>query len=175
MDNDVFNGQNIKKFSDFSIEEYLDLFSKQYFLETSKKQSLESRSGIILSFVVAFSIMLFDKVNLKFINSTDSVMIFAVFMRLILCFVCYIFDFLSILYSALNILTLGIKHLNIDIYSNTYLSREKIDGLVDIFNTYKDLIKDYRRVNGIKAKRLNKSVLFLILCVIIFCIYINLF
>ena len=102
-------------------------------------------------------------------------MTFAVFMRLILCFVCYMFDFLSILYSALNILTLGIKHLNIDIYSNTYLSREKIDGLVDIFNTYKDLIKDYRRVNDIKAKRLNKSVLSLILCVIILCIYINMF
>lgn len=90
-------------------------------------------------------------------------------------FLYYIFNFLSILYSALNILTVKIKNLNVDFYDNTYLSREKIDGLTGIFYTYQELINDCRRVNSIKSKKLNKSVLFLMLCVVVFCVYVNLF
>lgn len=77
MNNDISN---------FSIEEHLDLFSKQYSLEMSKKQQLEVRSGIVLSLGIAFAIMLFDKINLTFIDSIYSVITPADFIRLILCF-----------------------------------------------------------------------------------------
>lgn len=140
---DETNNSMSSKIPKQTIEEvdgvYLDILLKEYEIERSKKQGLESRSGILIAILSVFSIYIIEHIEIKpivFLFSQDTpilVWIQAMFSLLVI-----IFYFSTLIFS---ICVIGVKEQ--DIVTTQWKSTEIIQSHND---TLKMLIKNYIKV-----------------------------
>lgn len=144
--------------ADTAIEEYFDIIKSEYETERNKKQSFESRAGLIMALLGAICIFLFEKVQLKDIFSLMTVPLtfldFAIILSGLGVYVCFLFTMLMI------IKTITIKqHDNFEVKSidEVLLSEHRLTALCKIIFTYRDIIIQHRTLNELRAKDFRKS------------------
>lgn len=144
--------------ADTAIEEYFDIIKSEYETERNKKQSFESRAGLIMALLGAICIFLFEKVQLKDIFSLMTVPLtfldFAIILSGLGVYVCFLFTMLMI------IKTITIKqHDNFEVRSidEALLREHRLTALCKIIFTYRDIIIQHRTLNELRAKDFRKS------------------
>lgn len=144
--------------ADTAIEEYFDIIKSEYETERNKKQSFESRAGLIMALLGAICIFLFEKVQLKDIFSLMAVPLtfldFAIILSGLGVYVCFLFTMLMI------IKTITIKqHDNFEVRSidEALLGEHRLIALCKIIFTYRDIIIQHRTLNELRAKDFRKS------------------
>lgn len=138
--------------------EYLDIVQREYENERTKKQSFETRAGLILALLGALCSFLFGQVPLTDIFSLmTSAMTFLIFAKIASGLLVYggcIFTMLMII----RTITVQ-KHDNFEVQSIDYtlLAEPRHKALGRIIFTYRDIIVQHRKRNELRAKDFRKS------------------
>lgn len=143
-----------------SIQEYYDLIMEEYSVERDKKNSFDSRAGIILGFLGIIVIYIFDgiKINELFNNLGDPIQLQPT-LKILVVLVTIISFFVSLYYS--------IRVLNVEAYTGykvSNITKDKLKNNSGIYTKalfvmeYKEVVMSYRANNLIKAKYLYKSI-----------------
>ena len=160
---------------DVPINEYYQLILNEYNNERDRKQSIETRSGIILTLIVAFFAFVFEKVKLlSFFSLFNQPLTFKILVIIISGLFFYIAFFIAILFSLFSIKTKTYAFYDVSKITSATLMSSKIPTLGQIILDFVEAIKNNRKVNDKKAKYFNLAVISLVVCIACLCIYVNL-
>lgn len=158
-----------------TLEPYFELVYNEYNHERNRKQSLESRSGIILSVIAAIIAIVFDKIKIVDIFPLfTSPITFLILLKIVTAFGIYIGLVCSVSFSLKTIFIQ--KYANYDVLTITpiTLGNHKNKEMGNIILTYCRIIAEHRVLNEKKASSLSQSIIGLAICIISICLYINL-
>ncbi len=163
-----------KNIDSIAINDYLEVIKKEYDNERGKKQSFETRAGFIITIVSAIYAFIMDKVKFSDIqNIIDKPLYFIGVIKIII----FIFIYLSFCYtiyaSIMVIYTKEHKNFNIENITGNLLASNRLEGIVEIIRIYKEIIKDHRLKNDIRAKYLNSAFLGIAINLVLISLYIN--
>lgn len=139
--------------SNTAIPEYLDVVKSEYEIERSKKQSFESRSGLLLTLLGAIAIFYFQSIKLSDIFILLSKpLTFILLVKILsgcITYGTFIFTFISIIKTISakkydNFETEGINE--------QLLVENRINALARLIFTYREIIKQHRISNEKRAK-----------------------
>lgn len=158
-----------------SLEPYFELVQNEYQNERNRKQSLETRSGIVLTIIVAMVAIILDKIPFRgILEGMTELLSFIVLLKIVSGLLIYIFLIASVFYSFKTLTTTTYVAFNIANISNKKLGNIKNFELLSIITTYRDIIKKHREINEKKAKAFTLAIEQLIFCALCVVIYINL-
>lgn len=155
--------------------EYLEVVKNEYSFERGKRQSFEARAGLIITIIGALFVFLFDKVKLKHVlGLMNKPLSMISFLEIIAGFLVYI--------GAIYTVFMFMKAIKVELYKNydvesiedSELIEDRVTGALKIIITYKDIIKQHRKINNKKAKNLDNAFKGLLLTLISLVLYINL-
>ena len=148
-----------------ALEPYFTLVQNEYTYEKNRKQSLESRSGVVLSVLAVIISLVFERIKVKIVfpKLADCLTLFSLF-QVVLGLCIYFSLFFCVFYSLKTIFISSYAAYNINNISPTALGNPKNKELVTIITTYRDIIKEHRLNNEKKAKTLSKSIISLVVC-----------
>ena len=150
---DSRNSHPTIRVEDTAIVEYVDIMKKEYEIERNKKQSFESRIGVIITLLGAICIFLFEKVRLKDVVTFMSLPLSFVDLLKIVSAMCAYVSFILAMVMAAK--TIGIKqHPNFEVKSidETLLSEQRMVSLCKVIFTYRDIIVQHRDLNEKRAR-----------------------
>lgn len=160
---------------DVPIDEFYQLVQNEYNSERDRKQSIETRSGIILTVSMAFFAFVIDKVDLKLVFSRfNEPLTFFLFIKILIGILTYISYFLSVFFSIWSLKTKTYAFYNIGNITTATLLSPRIPSYGQLILDIVDIVKTNREVNNKKIKHFNRSILCLVICIICLCIYMNL-
>jgi hypothetical protein len=155
---------------------YLDIIKNEYNLENNRKQSFETRAGLILAFLATLSTFLFDKVKLNSLfNAMTSTQPFVVNIKIIAGIVIYVSLGIAI-FKAIRIITtkqsgaINVVNINTNRLNNNY--QEEIQ---DLILAYRDIIINRRKINDLSAQNLRHAIYALIALLISIMIYFSIY
>ena len=142
--------------------EYLESFKKEYDNERIKKQSLETRAGIIITMLGGLFIFLINDLELFkylfiFFKNPSCLINYLKFL-LILAIIIY---FILIFYQLINILNIQ-NYGGFDVKPPIEYNLEYNDTLDDLLLTYKEIIIVHRENNSKNAIFLSKAIEYLV-------------
>lgn len=145
--------------NDTAIVEYLEIVRSEYEIERNKKQSFENRSGLIMAFLGAICIFLFEKVRLQDIFSLmTATLTFMEFIKIVsglAVYLSFIFTIIMIVYTIIVK-----RHDNFEVarIDEELLVEQRLESLCKIIFTYRDIIIQHRGLNEKRAKAFNMSI-----------------
>ena len=167
---EVMNSQKL----DVPINEFYTLIINEYNSERDRKQSVESRSGIILSVSMAFFALVLDKVKVsEILSNFDTPLTFNLLLKMSTGLIIYIAYFLSVVFSILTLKSKIYAFYNVSNITTARLMSDRISTFGQLILDYVEIIKTNRNVNDKKIKHFNCAVLCLVICVVCLCIYMN--
>ncbi len=159
-----------------AMEEYYDIVKSEYETERNKKQSFENRAGLIMTFLGAILVFMFDKVSLIEVYPllTETPLSFLMLLKIL--------SILGIHSSFIFTITMLVRTLSTNLHEN--FDVEKIDedllgqprdyALCQIIFTYRDIITQHRNLNESRAKHYKNALYGIVIILISLIIYINL-
>lgn len=158
-----------------SLEPYFDLIQNEYARERERKQSLETRSGIIITVATGMFSYLFNSIKIKIIFQLFAdVLTFFSLLKIVSGMLIYVSFFACILFSFKTINTSVHSYFDISIITPEILGHQKNFEMIDIITAYKEVVLNHRNNNEEKAKFLRLSIRSIVVCAISTCVYINL-
>lgn len=160
--------------SNTAINEYFSVVTNEYQIERSKKQSFETRAGLLLTLLSAICIFYFQSIRLSdIISLMNEPLTFLILTKIssgLIIYFSFIFTFISI------IKTLSAKrHNNFEIknINENLLSENRTDAMARLIFTYRDIIIQHRISNEKRAKWYRTSLYCTFLLLISTIIYIS--
>lgn len=138
--------------SDTAINEYFSVVTSEYQIERSKKQSFETRSGLLLTLLSAICIFYFQSIKFTdIISLCNKPLTFLLFIKIIsgiLIYLSFIFTFISII----KTLTAK-KHDNFEVkgINERLLIEDRKNAMARLIFTYRDIIIQHRLSNKKRA------------------------
>lgn len=171
----IANAPTISSKLDIPINEYYQLILNEYNNERDRKQSIETRSGLILTLIATFFAFVLEKIKFSGILSlVNQPLTFCLLITIISGFVFYVAFFTSILFSLLSLKIKTYAFYNITKINTATLMAQRIPAMGQIILDFVETIQNNRKVNDRKAIYFNRAVISLVICIISLCIYINL-
>ena len=170
--NETTHSPEFIEISETAIPEYLEVVKKEYEIERGKKQSFESRAGLIITVIAAISVFLFERV--KFSELTDlmsSPLTFYILVKIVAGIAVYLGFILTVI---MIFRTVSVKeHDNFEVKSidEELLRENRIEAICRLIFTYRNIIVQHRTVNGKRAtsyKNALYGIVSTIFCVIIY-------
>lgn len=157
---------------DVPINEYYELVLHEYNNERGRKQSIESRSGILLSLETAFFAIIFDKKILSNIFSLFSQpLTFISLIEILTGLAFYVFFFISILFSLLSLKIKSYAFYNVSRITTAALMAKRVPAVGQIILDIVEAIGINRQENEKKAKYFNNSIICIVICIACLFIY----
>lgn len=152
--------------------DYLDVVKEEYAHERAKRQSFESRANIIMTFVGVLSVFIFEKIPLNHIfRLFNKTLTFNSFIEIISGIGLYLSLGLTIYWIIKCISIEKVGNFPIDEIDTDILAEKRLEGVVKLILTYKDIINTHRDKNNLKAINLNKSYIGSVLIVCFMLVY----
>lgn len=136
-----------------AIKEYFEIVNTEYQNERNKKQSFESRAGLLLTLLSAICIFYFQSIKIKdIVLLFDQTLTFALLLKIlsgIMIYLLFVLTFIAII----NTITTK-RHSNFDVknINEGLLVEKRIDALTRLIFTYRDIIQQHREINESRAK-----------------------
>jgi len=159
------------------INEYYQLVLNEYNNERDRKNSIETRSGVVLVFIAAFYVFALENCKLVDIfNLFDISLTFILLCKIVTVLGFHIAFFISVFFSWYSIKTRIYPFYDMSTlqYPCPKLEQIIIDFVGKPQEQKKGIIQQHRDVNSKKAKCFDKAMIFLFICIICLCIYTNL-
>lgn len=160
---------------DVPINEYYQLILNEYNNERNRKQSIETRSSIVLTLIAALFAFAFDK--MKFSNVFilfDKPLTFLMLIKILSALFFFIAFFAAILFSLLSVKTRQYEFYAVNTITTEKILGPKIPTLGQIILDFVEAIEKNRNKNNIKAKFFDFAMISIVICIICLCIYSNL-
>lgn len=143
---------------DTAIVEYFELIQNEYNIERNKKESFESRSGLILALLGTISIFLFERIQLKdILPLIHAQLTFTNLIKIISC----VFIYISFTFTMIMIIkTITVQqHDNFSVKNidEELINTQRIHSLCKIIFTYRDIIIQHRQMNQKRAINFRNS------------------
>lgn len=161
--------------NDTAIVEYLDVVKTEYAIERNKKQSFESRAGLIMAMLGAISIFLFEKVRLKDVFlSMHMTMTFLVLIKIFSGLLVY-GSFIFTMFMIIKTITVGeYENFEVKNIDETLLGEQRLTALCRIIFVYQEIIIKHRSKNKPRADAYKNSLYGIFVNLISLIIYIAL-
>lgn len=157
------------------IKEYLEIVKEEYQIERGKRQSFESRAGIIITILTALCAFVFEKIKIK--NIIELMMqkqcSFLNLLQIITGIVAYGAFMIALLYALKTINVRKYSNFNVAAIKEERIAKPVIAGCIELINNYKTIILDHRKENEKKAKYLKKAYISIFVSIIAIIIYVN--
>ncbi len=136
-----------------AIPELLDILRSEYEIERDKKQSFETRTGLLITLLGVTFIFCFDKISFNdLINLFDQDLNF--YLLIEIC--CGVFFFISSALAIYNIVktlkTDSHYNYNLEMTTTQYLSEARLDALLRNIEHYREIVEQHRDRNEMRAK-----------------------
>lgn len=165
----ILNSQRL----DVPINEFYTLVLNEYNCERDRKQSIETRSGIIVTISMAFFAIVLRKINLfEVISLFKEPLSFNLLVEILAGLFVYVSYFLSMFFSMLSLKSNIYAFYSISAINTAILMSDRISNLGQLILDYVEIIKTNRKVNDKKVYYFNKAILFLVICIVCICLYI---
>ena len=155
-------------------ELYLDILLKEYDIEMSKKQSLETRSGLLITMLCALSIFIFDKISFTGIGSILKIepltnLLAIKFITGILVYIAFISTLI------ISICIIGVRQHNIVnmVWKSEEVVQEHSKTVKMFIKNYMHVVDELRKFDNLKAKRLRFAYKTAILMIVSLICYIS--
>lgn len=163
------------KIENTCIKEYLEIVKEEYQIERGKRQSFESRAGIIITILTALCIFMFDKIQ---ISNIIGLMVqeqcsFFDFLQIITGVVAYVGFIVALLYALKTITIRKYSNFNVAAIKEEKMAKPVIEGCIELVNSYKNIIIAHREENEKSAKYLKKAYISIFVSIIAIIIYVN--
>lgn len=146
------NNTSSFQLEDTAIPEYLEIMKNEYEIERNKKQSFESRSGLLLTLLSAICIFYFQNIKIAdIINLFSQALTFILLLKIIvgcLVYFSFFFTFLAIIKTLRSK-----KHFNFEIknINESLLAESRKDALARLIFTYRNIIVQHRSLNETRS------------------------
>ena len=159
---------------DVPINESYQLILNEYNNERDRKQSIETRSGIILTLIATFFAFVLEKIRFSdIIFLFDKPLSFILLIKIIAGLVFFIAFFAAVFFSLLSIKTKKYAFYDVNTITTVKLMSKRIPTFGQIILDFVEATSKNRNENNKKAKYFNFAVICLVVCIICLCIYIN--
>lgn len=153
----------------------LDVMKQEYERERSKRQSFETRAGLIITILAALCIFIFDRVNISDIIHLMTVPCsFLIFARILSGGTIYISFILSLYFVVKTVKVKEYCDLDVLAINEYFMGRPRIQGVIELTNAYRKITAQHRSVNNINAQSLQRSIFWVSIAILAIIIYINL-
>ena len=160
---------------DIPINEYYQLILNEYNNERDRKQSIETRSGIILTLIAAFFAFVLKEICLsELICLFDNPLTFKILITILSGLSFYVAFLASIIFSLLSIKTNRYAFYDVSKITTAKLMSKRIPTFGQIILDFVEATSKNRMENNKKAKFFNFAIISLVVCIFCVCIYINL-
>ena len=136
-----------------AIKEYFEIVNSEYQNERNKKQSFETRAGLLLTLLSAICIFYFQSITIKdVVLLFDQTLTFALLIKIISGIMIYVFFVLTFIAIIKTIATK--RHSNFDVtnINEALLAEKRVDAMARLIFTYSTIIKQHREINESRAK-----------------------
>ncbi|MBR5402175.1 MAG: hypothetical protein IK102_10240 [Treponema sp.] len=159
---------------DVPINEYYQLILNEYNNERDRKQSIETRSGIILTLIAAFFVFVLEKISLSEIFLLfEEPLNFILLIKILSGLFFFIAFFAAMFFSFLSIKTNKYAFYDVNKITTAKLMSKRIPTFGQIILDFVEATSKNRIENNKKARYFNLGVISLVVCIVCLCIYIN--
>lgn len=152
----------------------LDVMKQEYERERSKRQSFETRAGLIITILAALCIFIFDRVNISdIIHLMTAPCSFFVFVKILSGWTIYISFILSLYFVVKTVKVKKYSNLDILAINEYFMGKPRIHGVIELANAYRKITTQHRSVNSINAQSLQRSIFWVSIAILAIIIYIN--
>lgn len=172
QETDVIDRDEIVNIQNTAMEEYLNTVKMEYQFERDKKQSFESRAGILLTLLGAISIFYFQTMNFHdILILCNKTLTFCVLIKIITGLTVYA-AFIVALWEILQTLCVRRLH-NFEVkgINEALLKEERTDAIARLIFTYKEIIVNHRESNESRSRKYRtalKAIFVLIVSTVIY-------
>lgn len=153
----------------------LDVIKQEYERERNKRQSFETRAGLIITILAALCIFIFDRVNISdIIHLMTGPCSFLVFARILSGWTIYISFILSLYFVVKTVKVKEYCNLDVLAINEYFMGKPRIQGVIELTNAYRKITTQHRSVNNINAQSLQRSIFWVSIAILAIIIYINL-
>ena len=150
-----------------ALEPYFDLIKNEYKLEMDRKQSLETRSNIVITVTLALTAFIFQKVEVKCILVLLPLpLTFLLLVKIITGFLIYFSLICSSIFVFKTLFTASYATFELSAISEQSLGNRKNKELGNIIIAYRDIVSENRKINDKKARTFEYSSIFIIVCLV---------
>lgn len=154
------------------IDEYYNLVLHEYDNERGRKQSIETRSGILLSLETAFFAIIFDEnISLDIFSLSFQPLSFISLIEILTGLAFYVFFFISILFSFFSLKIRNYAFYNVSQITTDTLLSKRVPAVGQIILDIAEAIDKNRQENNKKAKYFNNSIICIVICIACLFIY----
>lgn len=158
-----------------TILDCLDIMKHEYEIERNKRQSFETRSGLVITILAALCIFIFDRVSISDIfELMTGPCTFIVFIKILSGVAIYISFVLSLYFVIKTINVKAYKNLNVSAINECFMGKPRIEGALKLVHAYRDIIMQHRNINQTSANNLKASIYWVAVAVSTIIIYVNL-
>ncbi len=169
---DLNSGENNLDLNDIVALEYLDVVKDEYMIERSKRQSFESRSNMVMTFIGVLSVFILSEVKLSSLFELCNVILtFYNLIKIISGFGIYIFLVITIYWIIKCTSVEKIGNFPVDKINSDLMATPKIEGIIQLALTYKEIVIEHRALNNSKALNLKNSYISsiaMVCCIIVY-------
>lgn len=174
----IMRDKKLRKIDEYTylgaLKPYFELIKNEYNNERNRKQSLETKSGIMITVIITMATVIFNKIKFKDIFVLFSLpLTFYLLIKIIIGLLIYLSFFLCIFFLFKTLYTASYATFNVDNISSQTLGNLENIALGNIIIDYKNIIVENRNINDKKAKAFECAITFMIICSISVCIFIN--
>lgn len=138
---------------DTAIKEYFEIVNIEYQNERNKKQSFESRAGLLLTLLSAICIFYFQSIKIKdVVLLFNQTLTFALLIKIISGIMIYVLFVLTFIAIIKTIATKRHNNFDVNNINEALLAEKKMDALARLIFTYCTIIKQHREINESRAK-----------------------
>ena len=157
-----------------ALEPYFELVQNEYNRERDRKQSLETRSGLIITVITALFAFFVNKISIKeILEIFQCPLSFLSLLKILSGIAVYISLLVCTWFSLKTITTMQYSYFDISVITLEKLRNPKNYEMIDIVNKYKNMLLNNIKINDKKASFLDFSIKSIIVCVLSSVIYIS--
>ena len=150
----------------------LEILQNEYNVERNKRQSFETRAGIIITLLAAICVFMFERINLiKILSQFEKPITMHLLVTDLSAIGVYMCFGLTLYYAIKTIEVKEYHNFNVSAINESFIGKPRLEGCILIIKNYRNIIIQHRQVNANSAKTLSrafKCMIGIIICLIIY-------
>lgn len=147
--------------------ECLDILRREYEIERGKRQSFETRAGIIMAALATLYLFVLERMPLFGGEELSSAI------KIIFCSLAYISFFASLLYAVDTIAIRTYQNFAVEEVKEWLIGKRPLTGTIYLIQEYRKIIEQHRKQNASAAHSLMCSMICLCIFLVVVVIYMN--
>lgn len=153
----------------------LEVVQNEYDIERNKRQSFETRSGIVVTILAALCIFVFEKVNIpEILTLLTEPCTFLLALKILSGVAVYLGFIVSLVFAIKTVNVKEFDNFDVTQIKESLMGTPRIEGVIRLTMAYREIIIQHRNVNKKNADSLKRALIWVFVTFTSLVIYINL-